>query len=108
MEQNPSYIRISELIKMTRHDPAHHEGRCEQALDLIEQTFRLIDEMAIEEREEVMKRLTGWMLVEKFETKGLSALTGLQRYCIAQCLYEDPDWSPPKEVIARKLLPSTY
>jgi hypothetical protein len=108
MEQNLSYVSISELIKMAKHDAAPQRSNSDQTLALIERAFHSIDDMTIEDREEVMRRLTAWMLVEKFEAKGHSALVGFQRYCILECLSDDPDWSPPKDVVAGDCLPDAY
>ncbi len=108
MEQNPSYIRISELVEMAKQRSPQRPTECDHALGLIVQTFNSIDKMTIEEREEVMNRLTGWMLTEKFEAKGHSVLSGLQNYCIADCLDEDPTWTPPAHIIATNLLPRRY
>jgi hypothetical protein len=105
MEQNLSYIRISELVEMTKQGSTRQPSKSDQALGLIEQTVRFIDQMAVEEREEFMNRLTGWMLTDKFESKGYAMLSGLQNYCIADCLSDDPDWSPPANIIAAVRFP---
>jgi hypothetical protein len=102
MEHKHTYVRISDLLKMAKPDTAPLRNRSDETLDLIEQAFRSIEAMTIAEREEVMKRLTGWMLVEKFEAKGQGALIGFQRFCIAECLFEDPSWTPPQNTIATK------
>lgn len=103
MEQKPSYVRISDLLKAPQKAVGLELSKCDEALSLIAQAFQAIDSMTIAEREELMLRLRGWMLVEKFEVKGQSTLTGLQRYCVADCLNEDPTWSPRTVGLARDL-----
>jgi hypothetical protein len=104
MEQKPSYVRISELVKAAKSASALERSKCDETLSLIAQTFQAIDGMSIAEREELMMRLRAWMLVEKFEAKGYSALIGIQRYCVAECLIEDPAWGPRMKGIAPELL----
>jgi len=96
MEQKPSYVRISDLVRTAKKSTGSDLGKCDQTLALIAQTFQAIDSMTTAEREELMMRLKGWMLVEKFESKGHSALAGFQRYCVADCLFEDSAWTPRK------------
>lgn len=74
MDQNLSYIRISELIKTAKHESAPPQSKCDHALAFIEHT----------------------------------TLAGFQRYCIADCFFDDPTWSPPKDIIAPKLMSGTY
>ncbi len=106
MERNPPYFRISELLDIARHRPVRPVDNCEHALGLIEETFYAIEEMSITEREDLMNRIQGWMLVDKFDAKGHSALLGLQRYCIAECLLANPDWVPAQGISKR--LPRAY
>ncbi len=94
MEQNISYTRISELLYTAKQSPRSTERNSDHALRLITETFSAIDAMSLDEREELMKRLVGWMLVDKFDAKGRSALLGFQKYCIADCLLDDPYWKP--------------
>jgi hypothetical protein len=94
MERHQQYIRISELLDMAKRGPSRPIGKCAHALSLIEETLIEIEAMSIAEREDLMKRIAGWVLIDKFSAKGYSALSGLQRYCIAECLLEDPNWSP--------------
>jgi hypothetical protein len=100
MEHKHSYVRISELLSMAKPDVAPLRSKSDEAVGLIEQAFRSIEAMTIDEREDVMKRLTGWMLVEKFEAKAQGALIGFQRFCIAECLFENPSWIPPQNTVA--------
>jgi hypothetical protein len=106
MEQKPSYVRISDLVKAAKNVPALDLSKCGEALSHIAQTFQAIDSMTIAEREDFLLRLRGWMLVEKFESKGHSALVGIQRYCVADCLFEDPTWGLRMKCIAPELLPA--
>jgi hypothetical protein len=108
MEQNPSYVRVSDLVKATMSATRAEMDKCDQTLSLISQTFKAIDSMTIDEREEFMLRLKGWMLVEKFEVKGQPTLIGLQRYCVAECLHEDPTWAPRTVGLARDLFSALY
>jgi hypothetical protein len=107
MERNPPYFRISELLEMVKYVSAHPSSKSDHALGLIEETFYAIEEMSIAEREDLMNRIEGWMLVDKFDTKGHSALLGLQRYCIAECLLANPRWVP-SQAISKRLLPRAY
>ncbi|MBS0233233.1 MAG: hypothetical protein JSR99_07080 [Proteobacteria bacterium] len=99
MEHKPSYVRISDLLKMARSDGAAPLGESDHAAGLIEQTFHAIEALTLEEREELLRRLTGWMLVEKFGAESQSALAGLQKFCIAECLFDNPSWNPPSDMI---------
>ncbi len=92
---------------MARHRPVRVLGKCDHALGLVEGTFYTIESMSIAEREDLMNRIEAWMLVDKFDAKGHSALLGLQRYCIAECLLADPNWSPAQG-IPKRLLPRAY
>ncbi len=107
MERNPSYFRISELLDMAGHGPGRPLDKCDHALCLVEETFHAIESMSIAEREDLMNRIEGWMLVNKFDAKGHSALLGLQRYCVAECLLADPNWRPIQGT-AKRLLPRAY
>ena len=69
-------------------------GKCDHAPSHIKETFFEIEAMSIAEREDLMQRMAGWVLVDKFGAKGYAAHSGLQRYRIAECLLEDPNWSP--------------
>jgi hypothetical protein len=106
MEQKPSYVRISDLLKTGKKAVGAEQSKCDETLSLIAQTFHTIDRMTIAEREELLFRLKSWIIVEKFDVKGQSALGGFRRYCIADCLAEDPEWAPRMESIAPELFPS--
>ena len=69
-------------------------GKCDHAPSHIKETFFEIEAMSIAEREDLMQRMTGWVLVDKFGAKCYAAHSGSQRYRIAECLLEDPNWSP--------------
>lgn len=103
MEHKPSYVRISDLLKMAKPGGTTPRAECDHILALIEQTFHAIEEVTLEEREEIIRRLTGWMLVEKFGAECQGTIAGLQRFCIAECLFDDPCWVPPQDAVPRKL-----
>jgi len=69
----------------------------------IKETFFEIEAMSIAEREDLMQRMAGWVLVDKFGAKGYPAHSGLQRYRIAECLLENPNWSPSQGATKRPL-----
>jgi hypothetical protein len=97
MEQIPQYIRISDLVTTVKrmHRPIDSAIKCQHATSLIKEIFLSIATMTNSEREDMMKLLTGWMLSEKFGPESRPALIGLQKYCIAECLFADPHWNPP-------------
>ncbi len=88
-------MRLSELLARAQHQRSDTAFRCEHAVNQIEEALRSIDLMNNDERESVMRLLTSWMLVDKFGPHARSAIHGFQRYSIAECLFEDPDWVPP-------------
>ncbi len=47
------------------------------------------------DREEVMRRLGGWILVQKYGSAGGEILIAFDKYCISECLREDPNWQVP-------------
>jgi hypothetical protein len=107
MERNPPYVRISELLNMAKHGPVRPADKCDHALSLIEEALCAIEAMSIAEREDLISRIEGLMLVDKFDARGHSALWGLQRYCVAECLYANPNWTPSKGA-TKKPLPWAY
>ncbi len=66
-----------------------------QAADLIEETFRSIEQMSNGEREDVMRLLRGWILIEKFGAERQATLFALHKYCISECLFNDAFWIAP-------------
>jgi hypothetical protein len=48
-------------------------------------------------REEVMQKLGGWILVGKYGLAGREVLIAFDKYCISECLRENPDWQTPKK-----------
>lgn len=95
MKQRESYTRISELVA-SRRAPVVAKSDCESAIVLIEQVFQCVDDMSMEERQALMKRLTGWAIGREFGSEKVPVLTGLHRYCVAVSLIQDPSWDPPK------------
>jgi hypothetical protein len=93
MKQSTPYVRIADLVGSAKHQTPQLD-RCQHVLGLVAMTFRAIDDMSIEEREDFIKHLIGWALVEKFGAQGQAALSGLQKYCIADCLLDDAGWTP--------------
>ena len=95
MGQSTPYTKLSDLL-------AHGSSRgveaefhaCGHALHLFEQTLQAIDDMTNEKRDIFMRQLTAWMMAEKYGSHARPAIQGLQRYCIADCLFEDPGWEP--------------
>jgi hypothetical protein len=95
MKQRQPYTRISDLLASHRA-PEFAVSDCESAVDLIEKVFRCIDDMAMEEREALMKRVAGWAIGPKFGSEKAPVLAGLHRYCVAANLIQNPAWQPPK------------
>jgi hypothetical protein len=43
-------------------------------------------------REEVMRKLGGWLLIGKYGSDGKEVLVAFDKYCISECLREDHNW----------------
>jgi hypothetical protein len=95
MEKRESYTRISELLAPRRAQGVATSDS-QGAIVLIEQIFRFVDDMAMEERDALMKRLTCWAVARKFGSDKVPALKGLHRYCVATSVTQYPLWDPPK------------
>ncbi len=95
MAQSTPYTRLSELLSQVQERLADVSFKCVHALSYIEEALQTIDAMNNAERETAMKLLTSWMIAEKFGPHARPVMQGLQRYSIAECLFEDPDWKPP-------------
>jgi hypothetical protein len=95
MKQRPPYTRISELLESHRATE-FATSDCESAVVLIEKIFRCVDDMALAEREALMKRVAGWVIGTKFGSEKAPVLIGLHRYCVAANIIESPAWEPPK------------
>lgn len=91
MGQSRPYTKLSDVFP-NRHALADSSDR---ALACFEQALTAIDAMNNEQREEIMKTLTAWLMTEKFGPHARGAVYGLQRYAIADCLFENPTWEPP-------------
>jgi hypothetical protein len=46
-------------------------------------------------RDEVMRRLGGWILVQKYGSADGEILIAFDKYCISECLREDQNWQVP-------------
>lgn len=93
MAQARPYTKLSDVFP-NRHalDPRTTPDR---ALACFEQALTAIDTMNNDQREEVMKTLTTWLMTDKFGSHARGAIYGFQRYAIADCLFENPTWEPP-------------
>ncbi len=67
--------------------------RASYAINLIEEAFHSIEQMSNGERENVMRLLRGWILIEKFGGEGRATLYAFHKYCIAECLLNDASWT---------------
>lgn len=95
MKQRPPYTRISELLAPYRASD-YAASDCESAVALLERLFCCVDDMAVAEREALMKRVAGWVIGTKFGSEKAPVLIGLHRYCVAANIIESPAWEPPK------------
>lgn len=95
MEHKGSYTRVSELLASRRAQKVA-AADCRSATDLIEQIFQCVDVMDINEREALMRRITGWVIGKEFGSRKVPVLVELHRYCVAASLMQDPSWDPPK------------
>jgi hypothetical protein len=101
MGQLKPYTKLSDLLERGSSNPSNTEWRgCNQAIELFRETLRSINAMNNDEREKLIKLLSYWMLTENFGFHARSAIHGLQRFSIADCLFEDPFWEPPTAVNA--------
>jgi len=95
MKQRQPYTRISDLLRSHRASE-FATSDCESAVVLIEKIFRCVDDMAVAEREALMKRVAGWVTAAKFGPQKAPFLIGLHRYCVAANIIESPAWEPPR------------
>jgi hypothetical protein len=94
MAQSNGYIRIADLLP-PGYEAATEATRCEYVLNHLEQAFSSVGAMSNEERDMMLKLLTCWMVAEKFGPHARVALSGFQKFSLAECLYENPDWKVP-------------
>ncbi len=92
MAQSAPYTRLSDLF--TRGQDSPDQRSVQRALNFFEETLRCIDGMDNDERETLMRLLTAWMVADKFGSHARAAIHGLQKYGLAECLFEDPRWKP--------------
>ncbi len=96
MAQATPYTKPSALAGVDQ-PPLDSVGllKCGYALGLFAGALRELQDMNNEEREEMMKQLTAWMITDKYGSYARPAIHGLQKYCLAECLLEDPAWKVP-------------
>lgn len=94
MGQSTPYTKLSDLLESDQRGPQSRHLTCGIALGLFTEVLRELQAMSNAEREETMKQLTAWMLIDNFGTHARGAIQGVQKYCIAECLIEDPTWVP--------------
>ena len=95
MKQRQPYTRISELLESHRASE-FETSDCESAVALIEKIFHCVDDMGMDEREALMKRVAGWVIGTKFGSEKAPVLIGMHRYCVAANIIESPACAPPK------------
>jgi hypothetical protein len=94
MAQTTAYTKLSDLIVRSQSRRANVELlKCGSALGFIAEALRELESMSNDEREETMKQLTAWMITNNFGVHARPAIDGLHKYCTAECLMEDPDWT---------------
>lgn len=77
----------------------HHSSlKAQHALNLVEETARSIGMMEQCDREDLIKLLLTWMIANKLGDTFRPTLHALSRYCIAECLRDNPSWVPPYAV----------
>jgi hypothetical protein len=83
--------RFTKAIQMTF--PSLFSDKSQRTINIIDEVFFSIDVMSTEDREDLMRLLIGYIIIERHAAEGRPALHALYRYCVAACLLDDPTWT---------------